>query len=357
VYPALAVVQALKDRRPLESLWVGSRGGLEKGLVERAGIPFQDISAAGLRGKNPLALLEGVLKLSQGYWQSRRLLSEHQPDVLFITGGYVCVPVAIAAHQAGVPILIYLPDIEPGQAIKFLSRFATKVAVTAPATQAFFPAGLTAVTGYPVREALYQTDPQVARARLNLEPNLPVILAFGGSQGARSLNRVIANPMALSRLLAGAQLVHISGHLDAEWTQAVYRALPPECQTRYHLYPYLHTEMSDAFAAADLIICRAGASILGEIPAVGTPAILVPYPHSGAHQWANAHYLADRGAAIIIADAELETKLVETALELLNNPEKRSRISAASRQLARPEAARAVAAELEELSYVRHSNN
>lgn len=350
MYPALAVVQALKDKHPLELLWLGSRGGLEQGLVEQAGIPFRSISAAGLRGKNPLALLEGVLKLSQGYWQSRRLLAEYQPDVLFTTGGYVCVPMTVAAHQAGIPILIYLPDIEPGQAIKFLSRYATKIAVTAPPTQAFFPVGLTVVTGYPVREALYQTDPQVARARLNLEPNLPVILVFGGSQGARSLNKVIANPMALRRLLAGAQLVHISGHLDVGWTQAVYRALSPVCQVRYHLYPYLPTEMPDAFAAADLIICRAGASILGEIPAVGVPAILVPYPHSGAHQWANAYYLADRGAAIIIADAELETKLVETALKLLNDPEKRSQMSAASRQLALPEAARAVAAELEELS-------
>ncbi len=357
MYPALAVVQTLKDKHPLELLWIGGRGGLERGLVEQAGIPFRGISAAGLRGKNPLALLEGVLKLSQGYWQSRRLLAEYQPDVLFTTGGYVCVPVSIAAHRAGIPILIYLPDIEPGQAIKFLGRYATKVAVTAPPTQTFFPTGLTVVTGYPVREALYQTDPQVARARLNLEPNLPVILVFGGSQGARSLNKVIANPVALRRLLAGAQLVHISGHLDAEWTQAAYRALPPACQARYHLYPYLHSEMSDAFAAADLIICRAGASILGEIPAVGTPAILVPYPHSGAHQWANARYLADQGAAIIIADSELETKLVESALELLNDPEKRSRMSAASRQLARPEAARAVAAELEEMSYGRLSNN
>jgi UDP-N-acetylglucosamine--N-acetylmuramyl-(pentapeptide) pyrophosphoryl-undecaprenol N-acetylglucosamine transferase len=154
VYPALAVVQAFKDKHPLELLWLGSRGGLEKGLVEQAGIPFRGISAAGLRGKNPLALLEGVLKLSRGYWQSRRLLAEYQPDVLFITGGYVCAPVSIAAHQAGIPILIYLPDIEPGQAIKFLSRYATKVAVTAPPTQAFFPVGLTVVTGYPVREAL-----------------------------------------------------------------------------------------------------------------------------------------------------------------------------------------------------------
>lgn len=357
MYPALAVIQALKDKHPLELLWIGSRGGLEKGLVEQAGIPFGGISAAGLRGKNPLALLEGMLKLSQGYWQSRRLLSEYQPDALFITGGYVCVPVSIAAHQAGIPILIYLPDIEPGQAIKFLGRYATKVAVTAPPTQAFFPVGLTVVTGYPVREALYQTGPQAARSRLNLEPNLPVILAFGGSQGARSLNKVIANPMALRRLLAGAQLVHISGYLDAEWTQAVYRALSPACQARYHLYPYLSTEMPDAFAAADLIICRAGASILGEIPAVGVPAILVPYPHSGAHQWANAHYLANQGAAIIIADTEVETKLVETALELLNDPQKRSQMSTASRQLAHPGAARAVAVELEELSYVRRSNN
>jgi UDP-N-acetylglucosamine--N-acetylmuramyl-(pentapeptide) pyrophosphoryl-undecaprenol N-acetylglucosamine transferase len=334
-----------------ELLWVGSETGLEKDLVARADIPYRGISAAGLRGKNPAAALVGLIKLLRGYWQSRRLMADYQPDVLFVTGGYVCAPITLAAHRAGIPVVIYLPDIQPGQAIKFLSRYATKIAVTAPPAQAFFPPGLTVVTGYPVRKELYNTDRRTARARLNLASNRPTILIFGGSQGARSINKAIARPKALAELLAQGQIIHLTGRLDADWTQAVKEALPEALKRHYHLYPYLHQEMTDAFAAADLIISRAGASILGEAPAAGAPSILAPYPYSGAHQWPNAQYLADQGAAIIVADDELEKSLVKTALDLLNNTDKRLSMAAAARRLARPQATHAIAAQLEEVCY------
>lgn len=352
MYPALAVVKALEPAAEL--LWVGSAAGPEKGLVERAGLPFRGISAGGLRGKNPLAALAGAVQLGRGYLQSRRILARFAPDVVFVTGGYVCAPVTLAAHRAGSPVLIYLPDIEPGQAIKFLSRFAAKIAVTVPAAQAFFAAGQTVVTGYPARQALYTTGRRAARDRLNLEPEYPVILVFGGSQGARSINRAVARPQTLAALLERAQLVHLSGPHDAGWVAEVRRGLPELLRRRYHLYPYLHREMADAFAAADVVICRAGASTLGELPAVGAPSILVPYPHSGAHQWANARYLAEQGAALIVPDEEAGERLAQTALNLLADATQRASMAAAARKLARPQAARAIAKEIEELSHGHH---
>jgi UDP-N-acetylglucosamine--N-acetylmuramyl-(pentapeptide) pyrophosphoryl-undecaprenol N-acetylglucosamine transferase len=355
VYPALAAVHTLEhdpayQGRLTDLVWVGSRGGLEESLVEGAGIVYRGISAAGLRGKNPLDLMRGLIKLGQGYLQSQKLLAEYRPDVLFVTGGYVCAPITVAAHRQGIPVGIYLPDIEPGQAIKFLSHYADRVAVTAPPAQRFFPAGLTTVTGYPVRAELYQTNPADARSRLNLASDWPVLLVFGGSQGARSINQAIANPATLACLLRQTQLVHISGKLDADWTRTMQASLPADLKTRYHLYPYLHAEMTDALVSADLIISRAGASVLGEATAVGAASILVPYPYSGAHQWANAQYLADQGAAVIIADEDLEEKLVTITLDLLKDHERRAQMGAMAQTLARPDAAQKLVTMLIDLS-------
>ena len=345
MYPALAVVQTLDPAA--EILWVGSVAGMEKSLVERADIPYRGISAAGLRGKNPLKQMAGLLKLGQGYLQSRSLLNNFKPDVLFVTGGYVCAPMTLAAYRRKIPILIYLPDIQPGQAIKFLSRYAAQVAVTAPPAQSYFPEGLTLVTGYPVRADLYTTNALAARKRLKLDADRPVLLVFGGSQGARSINRAVAAPETLRRLLSQAQIIHVSGKLDADWTQAAREALPEALRANYHLYAYLHDEMVPALAAADLIVSRAGASILGEATAVGAPSILVPYPYSGAHQRPNAQYLANKGAALIVKDADLQEKLVDTVLSLLKDSARRKQMSAAALKLAKPNAARAIARQIE----------
>jgi UDP-N-acetylglucosamine--N-acetylmuramyl-(pentapeptide) pyrophosphoryl-undecaprenol N-acetylglucosamine transferase len=318
---------------------------MEQALVERAGLKFESISAVGLRGKNPAAALGSLWYLSQGYRQSRQILRRFQPDLLFITGGYVGVPVTLAAWQARVPVVIYLPDIKPGLAIKFLARFARQVAVTAPEAEQYFRPGLAVVTGYPVRPELF--DPPfagedqaqaTARRLLNLEEDLPVLIVFGGSRGARSINRAVtAN---LEAYLEVCQIVHISGTLDEAWVQARRASLPPELQARYHVSAYLHEQMITALIAADLAISRAGASVLGEFPAVGLPAILVPYPYAGAHQACNANYLTRHNAAVTIKDdVDLDQMLKQTAANLIINPEKLQAMRKACEKLARPDAA------------------
>jgi UDP-N-acetylglucosamine--N-acetylmuramyl-(pentapeptide) pyrophosphoryl-undecaprenol N-acetylglucosamine transferase len=284
VYPALAVADwlAIDSPWPPTICWVGSTGGVEESLAARADVPFNGISAAGVRGRNPLAILGGLWALNRGFWQARQLVGTFRPDVLFVTGGYVSVPVTLAARLAGVPILIYLPDMQPGLAIKFLARLADRVAVTAPSATDYFKPDQAVVTGYPVRRGLFERDPVGARVRLGFDRESgspPVLLIFGGSQGAHSINQAVCKD--IEELLEEAQVIHVSGQRDADWTQARRASLPERLRARYHLHPYLHEEMVDALLAADLVVSRAGASTLGEFPAVGLAAVLVPYPHAG----------------------------------------------------------------------------
>lgn len=342
---------SVSNSQPLAVCWVGSRGGVEESLVKRAGLPFAGITAAGLRGKNPLAILGGLWALSRGFRQARQLVTAFRPDALLVTGGYVCAPVTLAARQAGVPVLIYLPDMVPGLAIKFLARFADRVAVTAQPAARHFRPGQALVTGYPVRRELFERAPDQARARLGLTvagDYLPVVLIFGGSQGARSINRALSD--GIETLLEVTQVIHISGQRDAEWAQARRASLPASLQARYHLHTYLHEEMLDALLAADMVVSRAGASTLGEFPAAGLPAVLAPYPYAGAHQWDNARYLTDAGAAIVIADADLGTALVPTILELLADGDRRAAMRQAARALARPDAAQCIVELLTDLA-------
>lgn len=324
---------------------------MEQQLVERAGLEIELIPAGGLRGKNPVAALQGMWALLKGYRRSRQILRRFQPDALFVTGGYVCVPVALAARQAGIPGLIYLPDIEPGLAIKFLSRFVDRVAVTTKETVQFFKPGQAVVTGYPVRDDLLVDSTQEAKAdarrQLGLEEHWPVMLVFGGSRGARSINRALTNK--IERYLAVSQVVHVSGRLDADWVAARRAELAPEQQDRYHVAAYLHEEMPLALLAADLVISRAGASALGEFPAVGLPSVLVPYPYAGTHQALNADYLARQQAAVVIDDADLEQALHRVTVDLLTDEKRRQLMSRACRRLAKPDAAAHLAREILEV--------
>ena len=164
-----------------------------------------------------------------------------------------------------------------------------------------------------------------------------MVLVFGGSHGARSINRAVVGH--LESLLREAQVVHVSGELDWPWVAERAEALPPELRGRYHPYPYLHEEMGQALAAADLAVCRAGASTLGELPYFGLPAVLVPYPHAWRYQRVNAGWLAERGAAVVLEDERLDELLLPTVRGLLADPERLARMRARSLALARPDAA------------------
>lgn len=324
-------------------LYAGESDGIEEALTARAGIPFRAIATGQIRGRESWVAARNLIKMARGARQCRAIIREFRPDVAFLTGGYVAAPVAWAAWRAHVPILIYLPDLAPGQAIRLTSRLAARVAVSFPEVATHFP-GKAVVTGYPVRSELLTTEKAPARQQLGLTDAAPVLLVFGGSRGARSINRALI--AALPQLLPRCQVVHVSGQLDWAWVQNAAAGLETALQARYHPYAYLHDEMIQALAAADLVVARAGASTLGEFPACGLASILVPYPYAGQHQDTNAAYLAERGAALVIEDAKLEQQLAPAVLQLLNTPAALATMAQAAARLARPDAARNIAAEL-----------
>jgi len=344
---------------------------MERGLVEReSDLPFRAIATAAVRGRNPFALVRSGAILAQGVAQARALIRRERPAAILGTGGYVCVPLFVAARQMGVPSLVYLPDIVPGLAVKLLARLATGVACSFEPSLQYLPQGKTVVTGYPVRPELFTTDRATCRAAFGIADDLPVVVVYGGSRGARSINRAIAS--LLPDLLALAHVIHVCGREgDETWLSAAAERLPSELQEQYHLFPYLHSgaqgsgvrgpgsadqsaaipTMVQAFGAADLAIARSGASTLAELPAAKLPAVLVPYPY--VHQDENADYLVARGAAAKVADgAMLGTDrpqagaLWPVVQRLLQDHAARAAMAERSAALARPHAAEAIAAEL-----------
>lgn len=317
---------------------------MEETLVPRAGLPLQTIAGGPIAGVPVGTKVMNGAKLVSSVGRAYGIIGRFRPNVVFMTGGYVNVPVAMAARARRVPVAIYLPDIEPGSAIRLLSRLADKVACTADASQAYFRPGQTVVTGYPVRGelrdalALSRDD---ARRQFDLGSDRPTVFVYGGSRGAWSINQALM--AILPQLLPVAQVIHISGTLTWPQVEANAATLPDELRARYRPMPYLHEQMGAAYRAADLVVARAGASMLGECPAFGVPAVMVPYPHAWRYQKVNADYLVERGAALRLDDAQLGAQLWPTLQALLENRSQLAAMAAAAHQLDRPEAARHIA--------------
>ena len=345
MYPALAVHGALTSKvSNVDTLWVGGEGGMEETLVKRQGIPFRAIPAAGLHGVGPLATPRNLTLIGRGILAARRILNEFKPDVLFFTGGYVAVPVALAGRS--IPSLLYVPDIEPGMALKSLAGFSDVVAVTTEQSQRFFNKQVFE-TGYPLRSELTLWNRQTANQHLGVSGKLPVLLVFGGSKGAHSINLAVLNN--LRELLKKFEIVHLSGEQDWPLVRHTREQLPMDLADRYHALAYLH-DMGAALAAADLVVSRAGASCLGEFPLFGLPALLIPYPHAWRYQKVNADYLTRRGAAVTLEDHRLDDDLVITLKVLLDNPNKLKAMRAAMFELSHPRAAEKIAGVLVDLA-------
>lgn len=346
VYPLLVVADALKARsEPVDILYVGHTGGLEAAIIARTDLPFRTIEAGPIRGRTPWGLAQSALRLWRGTRQSRRLLREWKPDVVLTSGAYVSVPVAIAASRLGIPVMVYLPDLEPGLAVRLQGRFADRIAVSFDEVVRFFPAGKAWVSGYPVRAELDSDAREGGYSMLGLDRSRQTLLGFGGSRGARAVNEALT--AALPSLLRDVQVVHITGELDWPWVEALCDRLPAEQRAVYHAYPYLHgQELAAALATADLAVARAGASTTAEFPAVGLPSVLVPYPYSGQHQQLNADFMVAHGAAVCVPDAELRERLEPTVRRLLSDRALLARMSACARALFRPDAAQSLVDEL-----------
>ncbi len=340
----LAVVQAARSlpSREVEAFHLGSHAALEQHILASAGIASQGLAVSGLRGGNPLALAWNGLRMAAAVRPALAAMREFDPDVVFTSGGYVSAPVVLAARLRRTPVLLFSADVSAGLAIRFEARLAQRIAVPVPEAAAGLPADRTFVSGYPVRPGMEQLPAKSsAKAALGFTPEAPLLLVFGGSQGAQTLNTAIA--AGLDQLLPATQVLHLAGKLDAP-------SLASRQNDRYRVLEFLE-DMPLALAAADLCVSRAGASTLGELPAAGLPAILVPYPYAGGHQKYNGEVLVRAGGAVMLSNDEARAgKLVPAVLSLLTDPARLSSMSAAMKARTHPEAARVLAETLLELA-------
>ncbi|MFA7249873.1 MAG: UDP-N-acetylglucosamine--N-acetylmuramyl-(pentapeptide) pyrophosphoryl-undecaprenol N-acetylglucosamine transferase [Dehalococcoidia bacterium] len=343
-YPAIAVAERLRAVPGTELVYYGTEKGPERAVAEHAGIPYRAIPASQVRGRSPIRLATGLARLWRGSQVAARLLAEDRPAAVFATGGYAAAPVGRAARRAGIPLVVFLPDVHPGWAVRFLARYATTVACSVSRSLASLPARKTVVTGYPVRQQFLDATREEGIARFGLDPSLKTLLVAGGSLGAHQINLAIAE--GLRALLEQSQIIHVSGVDEEHWLRRERDRLPEWMRARYHLHAYTE-EMAYAMRAADLAVTRAGASTLGELPVTGLPAIVIPGSFSDQH--VNADYLASEGAAITLPTMRLD-ELEPLILGLLEDTPRRESMATAMRGLAHPDAAETLATLLREVA-------
>ena len=341
VYPALAVARSLREREPdAEFRWLGGRRGLESTIVRTEGYHYDSLLLRSLRTVDmSVHTVVDPIRLGGSVPQAAAYMTRWRPDAIFTTGGYVAIPVVMAAAGLRVPAVMWEGNLVPGRSVRATARLARALAVSFAETCARLP-GQCYVTGTPIR-SFAGRDRAAARTALGLDADTPVLFVFGGSQQVRRLNRAVAE--ALPHLVERGYVLHMTG--EGGYAEALKRreALPGSQRDRYKPYAFLRAEMTDALLSADLLVGRAGSSTLAEASALGLPMVVVPYPHASAHQVANARALADAGAARIVADEEFDAAALIDAAALLHDRPALGAMSAAAGRFGRPRAATAVA--------------
>ena len=284
---------------------------------------------------DPLRLAASV---PQAWWLLRRL----RPQAIFTTGGYLALPLVTAARARGIPTLLWEGNVIPGRATAAVARLATRVAVSFPPTLARFPRrGF--VSGTPIR-SFDGADRERARASFGVAHGDRLMLVFGGSQAVARITAAVDG--AIDRLVPEWHVLHLTGESGLAAAQRLRERLPASAWDRYQPFAYLTDRMADALVAADLVVGRAGSSTCAEVAAVGVASILVPYPHAGAHQAANAAWLVDQGAARQVSDDDFDGDRLVAEAAILRDDAARDAMAAAARRLGRPDAARVLADEL-----------
>ena len=335
-------MQALRDARPdLELIYLGGARGLEGRLVgARGDLPYDQLLVRSLRtaARDVHLLLDPMrvgLSVPQAWW----LLGRRRPAAIFTTGGYLALPLTLAARARGIPTLVWEGNVIPGRSTRAVARVATRIAVSFPPTLDAFP-GRAFVSGTPIR-SFAGIEREAARERFRLAPDDRLLLVFGVSQAVTTLNSAVFG--SLNRLLDRWRLLHVTGESGMGAALVAREQLLAE---RYQPQQFLTDGMADALVAADLVVGRAGSSTCAEVSAVGVASILVPYPHAGSHQRANAAWLGDHGAALVVADHELSADRLASEALRLRDDAMREPMAEAAHRLGRPDAARVIAKEL-----------
>ncbi len=332
VTPLIAVAEELRmSDRDAVFLWIGTKDGPERATVARYGIAFRAITSGRLRRFFTLSNLLTPFLVLAGLIEAAVIIRRWRPDVVVSAGGFVAVPVVWAAWLARVPVHIHQMDLRTGLANRLSAPFAKSVSVVFERSKGDFAHGSVKVTGNPVRREILSGDASVARDRFGLEPGVPTLLVLGGGTGAENLNRLTAE--AAGTICRRAQILHLTGrdkHIDL-----------PAVLGRYRQVEFLGDDMGHAFAAADLVVTRAGMGTLTELSALGKPAIAVPI--KGSHQEENAGYFADRGAVVRFDESRPAGELAELILSLLWDDVRREEMARAAGSVSGADSAAAVA--------------
>jgi len=306
-------------------------------------LPYHQLVVRSLRSAGTdVHLVLDPLRLAASVPQAWALLGRLRPAAVFTTGGYVGIPLVMAARARRIPSLLWEGNVIPGKSTAAVGRWATRVAVSFPPTLAAFP-GRAFVSGTPIR-SFAGIDRAAARAAHGLDPDDRLLLVFGGSQAVARITTALER--TIEPLLRDWRILHLTGDAGLAEAQRLADRLSSEQRARYRPTAFLTDGMAEALVAADLVLGRAGSSTCAEVTAVGVAAILVPYPHAGAHQAANAAWLAEQGAAVVLPDAELDADRLLAELTALRDDERRSAVAAAARRLGQADAAERIAREL-----------
>src|SRR5438477_3685523 len=331
VIPALAIANQLKLTYAAEVLFIGTARGIENRLVPAAGYPLQLIRVGALKNVSMVTRARTAFDLPRAMWDASRMLNEFAPDVVIGVGGYASGPAMLAAVVKHIPTLAFEPNVVPGFANRLVARFVSAAAVHFQETAKYFRHG--EVTGVPVRQAFFEIAPKTDGA--------PTVLVFGGSQGAHAINDAMIRCLpVLQREAPGIHIIHQTGERDYNDALAAYKPFGESAD----VFKFIE-DMPAAFARADMVVCRSGASTVAEIAAAGKPAVFVPFPRAADdHQRVNAEALAKHGAAVVVEESKLEgVWLAETIAALLQDSRRLQQMSQAARSLAHPNAARDIA--------------
>jgi len=340
VIPALAIAQQLQKQYSAEVLFIGTSRGMENRLVPAAGFPLKLVEVGALNRVSLATRLKTLFALPRAVWQARRMLREFKADVVIGVGGYASGPAMMAAVLSRTPTIAFEPNVVPGFANRAIARWVSQAAVQFEETGRYFKRFR--VTGVPVRPAFFE----IAGQRTG-DPR-PTLLVFGGSQGAHAINEAVVHALAMLReKVADLRILHQTGERDLAEIQSAYQHAGADGELSAFIQ-----DMPSYFARADVVLCRSGASTVGEIAAAGKPAIFVPFPRAADdHQKVNAQALERAGAAVLLEEAQLTgTKLTDVVDGLFKDPAKLQQMGAAARTLAHPKAAEDVAKMAAELA-------
>ena len=335
-------------------MFIGQRGSIEERLAVQAGLQFVAVPGGKFRRvpgssiirqlldvKNTALNLRDMLRIGAGVVKSRRVIKQFKPDVIFNKAGTTGIPVGIAANQLKVPMVIHEPDAAPGLANRILSRWATFVAVGFPAeaySGTVFPAQKLKFTGTPIQQTIVNGKAAAARKRYGLENKLPLVLVVGGSQGGMALNTAVLS--ILKDLTAKAQVVHATGPYDFQRVNRRAEELELKSHNRYKVFDFLnYEELADLYAAADIVVARAGANTIAELAALKRTVVLVPNQEAAAHQLLNARRIGEAGGAIVVSDREPEALFAALSRLLGSDTEKKKLAANLAESFAKPKAA------------------